>query len=128
MHVNLPVDEGLSAVSDARRAVASQLRSWGVLSVLDSAELVVSELLTNARLHTTGPVQIAVTTIENGVRIEVKDNAAHAEPTANDSTVEDTTGRGLTIVNALSADWGVERDKTGTGKTVWAELSLGESA
>lgn len=128
MQVNLPVDDGLSAVSDARRAVASQLRSWGVYSVLDSAELVVSELLTNARIHTAGPVQISVIAIDNGVRIEVKDNAPHVTPSVGESTVEDTTGRGLTIVNALSADWGVERHKTGGGKTVWAELSLADGS
>lgn len=126
MHLTLPVPEGLSAVGDARRAVVSQLRAWGVLSLLDSAELVVSELVTNARLHTTGPVEVAVTTIENGVRIEVKDDAAHAEPTEGKATPEDTTGRGLTIVNALSADWGVDYDTAGGGKTVWAELSLGD--
>ncbi len=124
MHLTLPVSEGLSAVGDARRVIAAQLRDWGVLSVLDSAELVVSELVTNARLHTTGPIEVAITAIESGVRIEVKDGAAHIEPSPQNPTTEDTSGRGLTIVNALSADWGVDRDDVANIKTVWAEISI----
>lgn len=127
MHVTLPVQEGLNAISDARRAVASQLREWGVISLLDSAELVVSELVTNARLHTAGPIVVALTTTNSGVRIEVTDTEVDALPAARQASVEDANGRGLTIVSALSADWGVNAADSGKGKVVWAELSLGDS-
>lgn len=124
MHMTLPVQEGLSAIGDARRAVAAQLRDWGVGSALDSAELVVSELLTNARQHTTGPIKVSLSTTKNGVRIEVFDAETTATPIARDASAADINGRGLTIVNALSADWGVQQLDSGEGKIVWAELAL----
>lgn len=128
MHITLPLNGGVSAIGDARRKIASQLHDWEVSSLRDSVELIVSELLTNAHLHTRGPIEVAVTLLKNGIRIEVSDSETDSRVHPRTASVTDANGRGLTIVNALSADWGVIYPDSGDGKTVWAEIALLESA
>jgi anti-sigma regulatory factor (Ser/Thr protein kinase) len=87
------------------------------------AELVVSELVTNAVLHAHGPIACAVDLDDGVLRIEVSD----ADPSLTDfepHTVQlgDPTGRGLTIIAAVALAWSV---RTGAEhKTVWARVPL----
>jgi anti-sigma regulatory factor (Ser/Thr protein kinase) len=103
------------------------LRAWlreqlAPTDTLLDAELVCTELVTNAVEHAGGPRRVRVTVLDRvRMRIEVDDTGAGAPLTVGESRLGEHRGRGLTIVNAV-AHWGVRR--TRTGKTVWATLEL----
>ncbi|MEK8172035.1 ATP-binding protein [Streptomyces sp. M19] len=89
---------------------------------LDSAELVISELLTNAVQHAgDGPITLGVRLRDRSLWVEVSDSSTTLpRPTLPD--VEDEHGRGLFIVDAIAARHAVEL--TPTGKRCWAEIAL----
>ncbi|MFJ3724962.1 ATP-binding protein [Streptomyces sp. NPDC090045] len=93
---------------------------------LETAELVLSELLTNA-LRVRVPsdrqvgVRIAHSTADGLLRLEVSD-AGEGRPELRSPEPDDTGGRGLLIVDALAHCWGVSPRAGGIGKTIWAEL------
>jgi anti-sigma regulatory factor (Ser/Thr protein kinase) len=111
-----------SSVSAARRYVREVLREVGAADLEESAELGVSELVTNAVLHARSAFTVAVREVGGGrIRIEVSDTSPlPLQP--RPSALSATTGRGLQLVADLSVDWGVEEPVTGgPGKTVWFE-------
>ena len=87
--------------------------------VADVAELLVSELVTNAVLHAGTVVRLRILGDGSGVRIEVSDGM-EAKPSRRRYSAEAATGRGLGLVEALAADWGTRSD--GAGKTVWCTV------
>jgi anti-sigma regulatory factor (Ser/Thr protein kinase) len=90
-------------------------------SVIADAELIVSELLSNAINASCTRTELMLSAREDCVRIEVHDDASGLpQPRHPDSA--DLHGRGLLIVSALATDWGVET--SARGKRVWAELAL----
>lgn len=103
----------------ARRFVGQQLVALGMAELDDRASLVVSELVTNAVLHARTDLEIAVSRIERGVRIEVSDRSP-ARPVRRTSGLEASTGRGLLLIETAADDWGVVLRQD--GKTVWCEL------
>ena len=120
----------------ARRFVADALSSWGRGDLLDDATLCVSELASNAALHTSSTfMHIGLGLHRDVVRISVEDDgdvpvqAVMPRPSFPDPDdqvellLEDeaTTGRGLAIVSILASDWGVET--TRGGKQVWFEIT-----
>lgn len=111
------------SVARARRFLACHLGAWGLAGITDSAELIVSELVTNALNHACPPYgHLIVTRFErlaSGVRIEVHD-ANVAEPKRREAGADAESGRGLALVDALTGGrWGVS-DRNGPGKIVWA--------
>src|SRR4051794_34713245 len=83
----------------------------------DAAELLVSELVTNAVCHGEPPVSVQVDCREErGLRVGVSD-ASHTEPVTRAVGSGDEGGRGLAIVQELSDSWGVEHDEH--GKLIW---------
>jgi len=109
----------LDAVPRARRFAVAALESQPEPVVGDAA-VIVTELLTNAVLHGEPPVTLRVRHLDDRIRIEVEDTGRNMPVTVRHST-EAMTGRGLPLVAALSASWGV--DKQRVGKAVWAELT-----
>lgn len=89
----------------------------------DTAELLSSELVTNALLHTgQGAVFDAALTADLRLRIEVQDGAARLPGRRRDPEAEyATSGRGLVLVEALADSWGVQL--RGDGKVTWFELA-----
>ena len=87
-----------------------------------AAQLVASELTTNALLHGGGTATVVLTELPGGVRIEVHDGNRHAPMRVLESP-ESMTGRGMALIGLLAADWGVEH--AGDGKVVWAEVVAG---
>jgi anti-sigma regulatory factor (Ser/Thr protein kinase) len=85
--------------------------------VLDSIELMVSELATNCIRHTDTPFDLTVRSDRREIRIEVTDRGGGA-PVARSPGPDEPTGRGLQIVTLLSDAWGVE-PRAPAGKTVW---------
>jgi serine phosphatase RsbU (regulator of sigma subunit) len=90
---------------------------------LEDLELVVTELVTNAVLHThEGDIELRLLELDDAVRVEVED-AGHGMPVAVRESTEAMTGRGLALVAALCRAWGVESGQPGH-KVVWAEVPL----
>lgn len=106
-----------------RRSLGDNSRSR---EVIDDAELIVSELVTNAIDAKCGDARLTVTVETDGaVRIEVEDDAGGIPRRGVvDASVE--RGRGLALVAALSSRWGYE--KQSRGKRVWAELAARRGA
>ncbi|MFF6803114.1 MULTISPECIES: ATP-binding protein [Streptomyces] len=117
-----PADPG--AVRTARRAVREQLRDWGLDSVGDLAALLVSELVTNALRHATGPIGVRLVRpahLEGVLLVEVSDPLPDP-PRERIARPEDESGRGLQLVASSSRRWGTRPGDT--GKTVWFELAV----
>src|SRR3954465_7235674 len=117
------VDHAADAVPRARRFAAGALTAGVGSSVLEDAELVVTELVTNALLHGAPPVVLRISPVGSGVRIEVEDTGREMPIRMRENT-EAMTGRGLSLVSRVTSGWGVERNGEG-GKVVWAEIVEG---
>lgn len=91
----------------------------GADEAIADAEIIVSELLTNAINAWCDSTEVRLTSRDDLVRIEVHDDVG-GEPRPRRPDHDDQHGRGLMIVSALAHDWGFER--YGRGKRVWAEL------
>ncbi|WP_237536893.1 ATP-binding protein [Streptomyces sp. SID5785] len=114
----------LRAVPETRRAVRELLRHWGGPGRSEIAELLTSELVTNALVHTDREAEVTATVRPDGLRVEVRDYVSR-RPEPNVPPAEDGThGRGLFLVESLADAWGVSVPGTGApGKVVWFELT-----
>ena len=109
----------------ARTFVGQCLRYWGYDSLVPKAELLTSEVVTNAVLHAGGPVVVEVDDLTEGVLVVVEDPAP-ALPTQRSPGPLDAGGRGLQILGAAASAWGVAKIPD-DGKHVWFTISLSES-
>ena len=110
-----------TVVSAARRFVASVLRSWRMPELVGGdAELLVSELVTNAVRYGGRPLGVALSWDGDHLRLEVGDQSA-SRPVVRPRSQESTGGRGMQLVDALATGWGVD-PLPGGGKRVWAAL------
>ncbi|WP_328384802.1 SpoIIE family protein phosphatase [Streptomyces sp. NBC_00400] len=114
------------SVARARELARDQLTDWGLQELVDTTELLVSELVTNALRHGHGEIRLRLL-LDRSLVCEVWD-ADLAQPRRRRARDTDEGGRGLQLVGLLSQGWGSRR--TPRGKTVWFELALpdGESA
>lgn len=112
----VPVPESVQMV---RRFVSCTLQAWREPGLVADAQLVVSELATNALQHAVSPYSVCVTRAGSVVRIAVTD-VAPVHPELQDATEDGVSGRGMALVEAVSARWGVADDPA--GKVVWVEL------
>ncbi|TQL24325.1 SpoIIE family protein phosphatase [Streptomyces sp. SLBN-134] len=110
------------AVGHARRFTRRTLRSWGVTADVDAALLVVSELVTNALVHTEGQVRLDITLVNDRLRLAVADASPRTPAKPTSIGWEATGGRGILLVEAVSAAWGTL--PVSGGKQVWAEFVL----
>ncbi|MFE9770111.1 ATP-binding protein [Streptomyces sp. NPDC005931] len=110
--------------AQARRLTRARLTGWSVCEdTCDSAALVVSELVTNAIVHTASTqIVCELHDGDNLLRIAVGDQGcAPGRPRANTRPrPEEEHGRGLLLVDALCHSWGAHEH--GPGLLVWAEL------
>jgi two-component sensor histidine kinase len=118
------------SVGRARRFLVQHLDAWGLPQISENAELVLSELVTNALAHAHPPygtlIGVRVERLESGVRIEVHD-ANESKPERREASGDEESGRGLALVDALTGGhWGVS-DRQGPGKLVWAMVRAPES-
>ncbi|MDQ2826501.1 MAG: ATP-binding protein [Actinomycetota bacterium] len=103
----------------ARRFLDGALTGPGLYPIVDTAALLVSELVANAVLHGGTPLEVVVAVDGARVRVEVHDGSPRLPVKKNYSTMSGT-GRGLVLVERMSSRWGA--DTTPTGKMVWFEL------
>jgi anti-sigma regulatory factor (Ser/Thr protein kinase) len=115
-----------SAVPCARGHVRSVALEWGLADLADTAELLASEMVTNAiqasgklRTAETPVVRIRVTSDRESLTICVWDGSDEM-PVRQDAGPDAISGRGLLLVESLSHDWGTYR--AAKGKVVWVSL------
>ncbi|MDT7840952.1 ATP-binding protein [Streptomyces justiciae] len=112
-HLSVEYAPRPASVREARAEVRRRLEAWGLADVddlVDTAELLVSELATNVVRHSaSSPYRLTVFAAHGVLRCEVTAGA-----------LTEQTGRGMFLVAALARRWGCYQD--GTGKTVWFEL------
>ncbi|WP_093706601.1 SpoIIE family protein phosphatase [Streptomyces sp. 2131.1] len=108
------------SVGRARELARDQLTAWGLDDLVDTTELLVSELVTNALRYGEGEIRLRLLR-DRTLVCEVWD-AGLVQPRRRRARDTDEGGRGLQLVGLLSAAWGARR--TPRGKTVWFELAL----
>ncbi|MEV5969281.1 SpoIIE family protein phosphatase [Streptomyces sp. NPDC051921] len=108
------------SVGRARELARAQLTTWGLEPLVDTVELLVSELVTNALRYGEGEIRLRLLR-DRTLVCEVWD-AGLVQPRRRRAKDTDEGGRGLQLVGLLSAAWGSRR--TPRGKTVWFELPL----
>ena len=119
-HANLRLPHSDRAPRLARAFVAENLQGWQLDDMVETASLVVSEVVTNAVIHARSDAELLLERTPTALRISVID---HGEGLSQrEKTGGGDGGRGLVIVEALSSRWGTER--TGGGNCVWAELAI----
>ncbi|MBV1948549.1 ATP-binding protein [Streptomyces sp. BV129] len=114
--------------AQARRLARARLTGWSVCAdTCDSAVLVMSELVTNAIVHTASSRVVCELFDHDGlVRIAVRDEGcAPGEPHPAQQRPDEEHGRGLLLVAALCRAWGAQEH--GPGLLVWAELERGSA-
>jgi signal transduction histidine kinase len=104
-----------------RHVTAALLPAWGLAHLVESAKLVVSDLITNAYQHSpqTDSFELELSRRGDGVRIAVVDGSA-IRPVVRELSRDGTTGCGMVIVQALASRWGA--DEHAGGKRVWVDL------
>ena len=112
------------SVPAARRFVRDQMIDSDTVADLDTASLLVTEIVTNAILHAMAPMTLRVEVSADVVRIEVRDGS-QLPPRVHAFAPTAATGRGLRLLESLAVRWGV-RPEPGGGKVVWFEV--GESS
>jgi anti-sigma regulatory factor (Ser/Thr protein kinase) len=117
------VERSFLPTAEAPRAVRAWIRELLQVERLapleHTASLLVTELVTNAVLHARTPLTVAVEMLGDGLRVSVADDSPTG-PTVRTYDADATTGRGLHLVDVLSARWGIEPRPS--GKAVWCDL------
>ncbi|MFI9326488.1 SpoIIE family protein phosphatase [Kitasatospora sp. NPDC052868] len=123
----------LARISEVRAELRDALRRWGVAELVDTAELLASELVTNAVRHTDRDAMFTARLYREAatdggrarLRVEVEDES-DLWPTRRTPGEQASSGRGLMLVEALADAWGVE--PRGSGKRMWFELTATPAA
>ncbi|KOG23150.1 MULTISPECIES: ATP-binding protein [Streptomyces] len=123
LQVQLEVGPDPAEVGRARRWARSRLAGSGIGDdepLADTLVLIISELVTNAVVHTGCPAVLRMLfAAGGGVRVEVAD-ASDRPPRPRHADGDDTNGRGLELVDGLADRWGWQPE--GAGKSIWCEV------
>lgn len=116
------------SVLRARRFVCFHLVEHRLLYLVEDVRLVTSELSANAVRHAQTPFTVTLEQVnraqlDNGYVLLSVHDGSPSPPVHMTTGVLDTSGRGVSIIDLVSQDWGVT-DETGGGKSVWASFNL----
>jgi PAS domain S-box-containing protein len=112
-----------ASVGEARRLVRAELIDSGREDLIDAAELLVSEVVTNALVHAGTPIDVTARVSGTGLRVEVWDGSPHL-PAPRHHAPMAGTGRGLRLLQQMVDSWGAY--PYAGGKIVWFELATGD--
>lgn len=121
----LHIPHDLRAVTVSRRTLRLILTAHHLTALLDPAELLATELIANAVLHTKGPAALRVRWSGNTLWIGAWDaDPEPPEPPCRLAAPDIETGRGLALVRACTDIWGWQPSSRfgHPGKYVWCEL------
>jgi anti-sigma regulatory factor (Ser/Thr protein kinase) len=110
-----------ASVAAARAFVRGRLAAWQASGLEQAASIVVSELVSNAVVHARSPFRLHVALAHGTLTLEVGDDSSQP-PVRTPPGPHAETGRGLEVVQALSAGWGYRPAEPPPGKVVWAEI------
>ncbi len=110
------------APREARHAIARFLEAARLPQLADDAELLTTELVTNAVRHAAGPIDVRAYVRDGFLRLEVADADVATTPSPRSAHPDDEGGRGMELVDKLSARWGWRT--TGNSKVVWLDLPV----
>lgn len=115
-----------SEISRARELARKALTDWGLVDHTDLAELIVSELATNALRHGAGPITVRLSYVsDRDLWLEVHDHG-RGRPVLRKTTADDEKGRGLALLDALmdlhSGIRGMVDNPTSPGKSIYVAL------
>lgn len=110
----------LTSPGDARRFACEVLQQWHRPELIGAAELVVSELATNAVVHAKSAFVLTLANLGLSVRLSISDDST-VQPELQHPDMATPHGRGMLLVAAMTDGWGTEPRLD--GKTVWALLS-----
>jgi two-component sensor histidine kinase len=116
----LTIAPSRQAPAHARRAV-HDFATAVAPACARTAELLASELVTNAVTHGRGDVRVVMEYDEDGLAVTVSDDEPAVPEVAKGASAA-VGGRGLRLVEVLASDWGVEPEGRGHGKGVWFRL------
>ena len=103
-----------------RRIARASLSHWGRSDLIESVDLLLTELATNALRHGSGiDVGVRISMQDDSLKIEVNDGSP-TRPELRHAALDDEGGRGLLLVESLAEEWGVSPD----GTTTWCTLPL----
>ncbi|WP_328670807.1 ATP-binding protein [Streptomyces sp. NBC_00328] len=122
--LHIPQDD--RAVTVCRRTVRLILTLHGLIRLVDVAELMAAELVSNAVRHTKGPAALRLHWRDGVLRIGAWDASPVPPPyDVEVASVEEEAGRGLFLVRACADDWGWHPLRQGgdIGKYVWCDLA-----
>ena len=113
------------AVACARLHARQVLWEWGLSAIAENAELLVSELVTNATQASPSaeriqPVGLWLSSDRSRLLILVQDTSRYPPEPTSGAGYDDERGRGLLIVDAISTKWGWDAKQDSSGKVVWA--------
>ncbi|MGW2781544.1 ATP-binding protein [Streptomyces populi] len=114
-----PLSRELTSARRARRLVTAQLGEWDLEELAETAELLVSELVTNALRHTRGPLRLNLCLRGDRLQCEVEDTEPLC-PVRREPDADAEGGRGTELLDLLAESWG--STCTPTGKTMWFEV------
>lgn len=120
MHEILPND--LRAPREARIAIDRFLARAHLPQLSDDAQLLTSELVTNAVRHASGPIDVRAYVRDGFLRLEVADSEVERTPAPRAAGPDDEGGRGMELVDRMSARWGWRA--RGHVKVVWLDLPV----
>ncbi len=118
--VTWDVPDDPASCGTARKDVEGQLTRWELQEAAFTTELVVTELISNAIRHSSGPIRLRLI-LDRTLIVEVSDTSSTA-PHLRRAALFDEGGRGLMLVAQLAQRWGTRH--SADGKTIWAELQL----
>ncbi|MEV4039175.1 ATP-binding protein [Streptomyces umbrinus] len=121
-HSSVVYDPRPVAAAEARAEVRRRLEGWGLAEQSDTAELLVSELVTNSLIHAASRLRLTLSAAHGVLRCEVSEAGRRPAEVPREGAVAGAAvgGCGMFLVDALARRWGCHQD--GPGRTLWFEL------
>jgi anti-sigma regulatory factor (Ser/Thr protein kinase) len=115
----------VASAGQAREFARDTVSRWQVGPAADDVVFVVHELVTNAVVHGTGPINLSLTCDGDVVHVDVSDGSARL-PVRRRASQTRSGGRGIALVSAIALAWGTSPHGS-DGKSVWADIAVAGS-